>query len=81
MFWNKDASRYFTTLPIAEVVEGDNFALLENLNPYTDYQVHLTVKNDEESLEWISEELFFSTSGISSQLGQLLVSEEWVCKE
>ena len=54
--------RYFTTLPISELVLGDNFALLDNLSPYTNYQVHLRIADDQTSSQ-LTNNTFFSTSG------------------
>ena len=51
--------RYHTVLPVSDLHVGDNFALIENLSAYTNYQVQVRSDDDEDA----SEVIFFSTSG------------------
>lgn len=50
--------RYHTVLPVSDLHVGDNFALIENLSAYTNYQVQVRSDDDEDA----SEVVFFSTS-------------------
>ena len=51
--------RYHTVLPVSDLHVGDNFALIENLSAYTNYQVQVRSDDDEDA----SGVVFFSTSG------------------